>query len=197
MTASIPARRSEHPRTLEDRVLLFCAALFFLIAVGWLMAPLVGLLLRRELTLIYWYIPGAAAVAALIGFGLIRNVRVGRKVVIPRQDREVLGAALQRSEDPVAEYIRLSGLIGVTGVFQKLGVSGMPLATILMTIVLCLLALTAGILRAQGFEIAQTLLDGFMDLAKLTLGAFIGSFVTKRREDAGAEPRGAAAPRPR
>jgi hypothetical protein len=189
MATGTPVNREPHPRTLEDRVLLFCAALFFVIAVGWLITPLVGLLLRRELTLLYWYIPGAALVAALIGFGLIRSVRLGRKVVIPKQDREVLGAALQRAEDPVAEYVKLSGLIGVTVVFQKLGVSGMPLATILMTVVLCVLALTAAILRTQGIDIAPSLVDGFMDLAKLTLGAFIGSFVTKRREDTPGEPR--------
>lgn len=63
---------------------------------------------------------------------------------------------------------RLSSLGGATGTATKLGLTGLPLATVGLTIFFSVVALFDS--RADG---------GFMDLAKLTLGAFIGSFVQR------------------
>jgi hypothetical protein len=60
-----------------------------------------------------------------------------------------------------------------TGSFTQLGLTGLPLATIGLTLFFSFLALVHP--------------DGFLDLTKLTLGAFIGSFVQRqveRRSDA-------------
>jgi hypothetical protein len=57
---------------------------------------------------------------------------------------------------------------GATGTFTKIGLTGLPLATILLTIFLGV----AGLVNAQ-----------FFDLAKLTLGAFLGSFVQRQSEN--------------
>ena len=67
-------------------------------------------------------------------------------------------------EDAITQYVRLRSLTGFTGVFTKLGLQGLPLATIGLTIFFSLMY----------FEDKT-----FIDLAKLTLGAFIGSFVQK------------------
>ncbi len=39
-------------------------------------------------------------------------------------------------------YVRLSSLSGITGFFQKIGVSGLPLATIFLTLIFALLTIT-------------------------------------------------------
>jgi hypothetical protein len=52
--------------------------------------------------------------------------------------------------------------------FTKLGLTGLPLTTVVLTLIFSFMA-------AAGAE-------GFMDLAKLTLGAFIGSFVQRQVE---------------
>jgi hypothetical protein len=61
--------------------------------------------------------------------------------------------------------VRLSSLSGATGTATKLGLTGLPLATVGLTIFFSAIS----IFGAQGF----------LDLAKLTLGAFIGSFVQR------------------
>src|SRR5207237_5894632 len=87
-----------------------------------------------------WYLL-FTMLSAWLGFSLIRSLRMGRREVIPRQDKDILGPAIGKAENPIDEYVKLSGLIGVTGFFRKLEFSGMPLATILMTLILCLLSI--------------------------------------------------------
>ncbi|MEM7770807.1 MAG: hypothetical protein AAF327_09875, partial [Cyanobacteria bacterium P01_A01_bin.37] len=70
----------------------------------------------------------------------------------------------KRSKEAINQYVILSSLSGFTGTFQKIGFSGLPLATSALTLVFCALSFTN---------------DEFMELAKLTLGAFIGSFVQR------------------
>jgi hypothetical protein len=57
---------------------------------------------------------------------------------------------------------------GAIGTFIKLQITGLPLATICLTILFALLGLLSG------------LQSPFYDLAKLTLGAFIGSYVQRQ-----------------
>ena len=73
----------------------------------------------------------------------------------------------QENSKGIELYIRLSSLGGPTGTATKLGLTGLPLATIGLTLIFAIIAL---------FEPA------FLDLVKLTLGAFIGSFVQRSGE---------------
>jgi hypothetical protein len=76
--------------------------------------------------------------------------------------------------DPIDQYFRLRSLSGISGNFTKLQVTGLPLTTVFLTLVfaaVAILPLPDSKLPAQ-----------FLDLAKLTLGAFIGSFVQGRVE---------------
>jgi hypothetical protein len=88
------------------------------------------------------------------------------RVVIPEADRELLDTLIREANDKaIDQYVRLSSLSGATGTATKLGLTGLPLATVGLTIFFAVMA-------AFKFE-------GFLDLAKLTLGAFIGSFVQR------------------
>jgi uncharacterized membrane protein YbhN (UPF0104 family) len=92
----------------------------------------------------------------------------GRADVIAPWDRELLENAIKSENvNAVDLYIKLSTLRSPTGIATQLGLSGLPLLTIGMTIF---------------FSIISLYESGFLDLAKLTLGAFIGSFVQRSGE---------------
>ena len=89
-----------------------------------------------------------------------------RQEVIMAEDRSLLEELIKAgNEKGIDQYVRLSSLTGTTGAATKLGLSGLPLATVALTLFFSIIAVA----RPQGF----------MDLAKLTLGAFIGSFVQR------------------
>jgi hypothetical protein len=75
--------------------------------------------------------------------------------------------------ESIDQYVRLSSLSGFTGTFTKLGLTGLPLATIALTLIFAALALLTTDTESQ---------RSLFDLTKLTLGAFIGSFVQKQVE---------------
>jgi hypothetical protein len=107
-------------------------------------------------------------VCTLVGTRLLKAAGIVTQRVIPAQDYELLSTAIREGNDKaVSEYIRLSSLSGMTGTFTRVGLTGLPLATILLTLFLAILGV---------FE------QKFFDLAQLTLGAFIGSYVQKRQE---------------
>jgi len=112
---------------------------------------------------------GMAAFTALIGVSLLRSGGLAATQpnrVINRSEWDAICDEVKAgNEEPVTQYIRLTSLTGFTGMFTKLGLSGLPLATIALTLIFSLLFL-------QNAE--------FLELAKLTLGAFIGSFVQKQ-----------------
>jgi hypothetical protein len=88
------------------------------------------------------------------------------KLVITAEDRSLLEDLIRSgNEKAIDQYVRLSSLTGTTGTATKLGLSGLPLATVGLTLFFSIIAI---------FHV-----EGFMDLAKLTLGAFIGSFVQR------------------
>lgn len=89
--------------------------------------------------------------------------------VIPAKDRQLLEPLIKEgNKEAINQYVILSSLSGFTGTFQKIGFSGLPLATVGLTLV---------------FSILSFLKPEFLELAKLTLGAFIGSFVQKGRDE--------------
>jgi len=111
-----------------------------------------------------------ALVCTAVGFLLLRSAGAVTRQVIAPQDLPILAPIIQRGdEQAISQFIRLSSLSGITGTFTKIGLSGLPLATIFLTIFLAVL----GVWNSQ-----------FFDLAKLTLGAFLGSFVQRQAENA-------------
>jgi hypothetical protein len=114
---------------------------------------------------------GIGVFGAVLGVALLRSVGLASTEpnrVINKHEWASLEDKVQAGEEKaVDQYIRLTSLTGITGVFTKLGLTGLPLATIGLTLIFSALA-------ASNNE--------FMDLAKLTLGAFIGSFVQKQSQ---------------
>ena len=109
-----------------------------------------------------------AVFVALLGVSLLRSVGLAAVVpgpVINPGEWELLAPEVKDGKDEaVSQYIRLRSLTGFTGTFTKLGLTGLPLATIGLTIFFALMD-------------SYSTDPAHMDLAKLTLGAFIGSFV--------------------
>jgi hypothetical protein len=113
----------------------------------------------------------ASLFGAVIGYALLRTAGTARREVIPRQDYILLSQILlSNNTTAIDDYIRLSSLTGAVGTFIKVGLSGLPLATIAITMAFSLLSLWTS---------DEKLSPQFFDLAKLTLGAFIGSFVQR------------------
>jgi hypothetical protein len=93
--------------------------------------------------------------------------------VISDKDRALLEPLIrEHNKEAIGEYIRLSSLSGFPGTFHKLGFTGLPLATVVLTLILLVVSLFVdGELSKSTF-----------DMAKLTLGAFLGSFVQRNVE---------------
>jgi hypothetical protein len=125
----------------------------------------------------------AAAASTLFGFLVLRSVGAVNRLVIPVHDRDMLRRMIEKGNDKgIDQYIRLISLSGPTGFFQKIGISGLPLATIFLSLVFGILAFTVAHLSQD-----QSLEQTFSDLAKLTLGAFLGSYVQRQQSENTAE----------
>ena len=115
----------------------------------------------------------SAIISGFLGYLLIRLGKSAVTDVIPENDRDLLTELLRKGEkESISLYVHLSSLRGFTGTFTHLGITGLPLATISLTILFSILAIFVP-------EEGSKLNTGFLDLAKLTLGAFIGSFVQR------------------
>jgi len=111
---------------------------------------------------------GIAVFTGLLGVSLLRasGVAPNPAPVVDRGEWNALEEEIKAGrEESITQYVRLRSLTGFTGLFTKLGLTGLPLATIGLTLFFSIMYLR----DAQ-----------YMDLAKLTLGAFIGSFVQKQ-----------------
>lgn len=118
-----------------------------------------------------------SVLSAMIGYLLLRAAGTSSKQVIPEHDRMLLSSLIHDEKDKGIDlYVRLSSLIGATGVFTRLGLVGLPLATIGLTL------LFTGVSLGWGKE--------YLDLAKLTLGAFIGSYVQRQVTTSGTSEAG-------
>jgi hypothetical protein len=108
-------------------------------------------------------------VAALyIGSRIVHSNISIRKDVIRAEDRALLEPLIRdANEKAVDQYVRLSSLTGMTGLATKLGLTGLPLITVALTLIFA------------GLHLYSPTNGEFMDLTKLTLGAFIGSFVQR------------------
>ncbi len=109
-----------------------------------------------------------ALITGNLGLRLLFGANPNSKEVIPQKDRALLEPLIMKSDkEAINQYVILSSLSGFTGTFQKIGFSGLPLATVTLTLIFSFLSFFNG---------------DFMELAKLTLGAFIGSFVQKGQD---------------
>jgi hypothetical protein len=119
----------------------------------------------------------ACFVVAMSGLGigglLIRSSRQSLSASnIPEPDRALLEPLISAANRPAIQaYIDLSSLRGATVVFTRLGVLGLPLVTILLTLIFAGLSLLPNNPHSEKY----------LDIARLTLGAFIGSFVQKQQ----------------
>lgn len=102
---------------------------------------------------------------ALIGLKLLGAAGRITPKAIPPEDRALLEPLVREAnKEAITQYVILSSLGGFTGTFQKIGFSGLPLATSILTLLFCALSFAN---------------RDFLEFAKLTLGAFIGSFVQR------------------
>jgi hypothetical protein len=112
-----------------------------------------------------------ALLSASIGYGLLRAAGTATKDTIPPKDYDLITQMLlTNNQEGINNYVKLSSLSGLIGAFTKLGLPGLPLATIALTLFFALLAIAM-----QSSQLSTSLFD----LAKLTLGAFIGSYVQR------------------
>jgi hypothetical protein len=104
-----------------------------------------------------------------IGYRLIVAAGATTTAVIPQQDYALLAPLIADGKaESIDQYVRLSSLGTFTGRFTQIGLTGLPLATIGLTLFFSVVAIFHS--------------EGFLDLTKLTLGAFIGSFVQRQVE---------------
>lgn len=180
-----------HPRESVDKNLLWSAKRPFQISLTAVIALLVvfaaksyfGLsrmpifIVENDHVLIRTIVPNiieimlflVAILGAFIGYKLIVAAGGTHVPVIPPTDYELLAPLIADGKtEAINEYIKLSSLRKFTGSFTQLGLTGLPLATIFLTLLFSALTL---------YDSAN-----FLDLTKLTLGAFIGSFVQRQVE---------------
>jgi len=127
-------------------------------------------LFSREMPMISLLLIGI--VTALLGQRLLATARMASARTIPKDDLPLIADAVKEAKgEAIDQYVRLRSLSGWAGNFTKLGITGLPLTTVFLTLVFSAVSLLP-------IETARS----FLDLAKLTLGAFIGSFVQRQVE---------------
>jgi hypothetical protein len=131
----------------------------------------------RDLVQPYFGTFAVVSIGIICGlFSLILFGRAGSLTsqVIRNEDRELLVPLLREPNvEAISQYIRLASLSGFAGTFTYLGFTGLPLATVVLTLILLLTAIGVS---------DDDLQKSIFDMAKLTLGAFLGSFVQRNIE---------------
>ncbi len=122
------------------------------------------LLILSPLPLLFF----AGLVTSGVGYMILSAAGAASREIIPNRDRKELWDLMQNNnEKGMDQYVRLHSLTGLTGFFTKVGLTGLPLATIGLTVFLAIVGIWH---------------ETFFQLAQLTLGAFLGSFVQKKQE---------------
>ena len=113
-------------------------------------------------------------VSGYVGYKLVVASGANPESPIPPNNYALLAPLIREGKsESIDQYVRLSSLRGFTGTFTKLGLTGLPLTTVTLTLIFAILALLPLDPESQ---------RSFFDLTKLTLGAFIGSFVQRQVE---------------
>ena len=119
-----------------------------------------------------------AIFSSLLGFSMLQiSGRPSRRVIHPDDYKLLSEMLLKGNHAGIDDWIRLSSLTGIIGGFTKVGMFGLPLATIILTIGFAGLA----VVTIHWPETSKAMFD----LSKLTLGAFIGSFVQRQTAEHG------------
>jgi hypothetical protein len=112
--------------------------------------------------------------SAYVGYKLVVASGASPENPIPPANYRLLAPLIADGKaESIDQYVRLSSLSGFTGTFTKLGLTGLPLTTVALTLFFAIITL---------FPIDGEAKKNFMDLTKLVLGAFIGSFVQRQVE---------------
>jgi hypothetical protein len=78
---------------------------------------------------------------ALVGLRLLGAAGTIAPKAIPSEDRALLEPLVREAnKEAINQYVILSSLSGLTGTFQKIGFSGLPLATSVLTLLFCALS---------------------------------------------------------
>jgi len=104
---------------------------------------------------------------------------------------DLLHRAVEEGQSAVDRAEAINKITGVPGFFYSLGITGMPLATITVTVLFCILAIGSYAINAGGRAwlhnpavekdiIPTEFPAAILELSKLLLGAFIGSFVANK-----------------
>jgi hypothetical protein len=80
---------------------------------------------------------------------------------------------LGKQESSVEEIVKLQRSVGGAGFFNRIGLTGIPLAVGLLAVVFCVAAFFA---RHFGYG---DVVSACLDLTKLSVGAFIGALTKK------------------
>ncbi|MEM9276574.1 MAG: hypothetical protein AAGA80_27065, partial [Cyanobacteria bacterium P01_F01_bin.143] len=125
-------------------------------------------------TLIILFI--SALICIIIGLRLVDLAQSVGRGTIPDGDLDIIqqleGLSKSR-KGGVDLYVTLTSLTGLPGFFTKIGISGLPLATILLTVFFAGFAI---------FDIGGSA-ERLFDFANLALGAFLGSYVQKKEKE--------------
>ena len=115
----------------------------------------------------------SAITCIFIGYLLLNQAGAIGRETISEQDQKLLTMLSEKDDKGVGvdKFIKLTSLTGITGFFTKIGITGLPLATISLTLIFGLLAL---------LNIGTDASAKFFDFANLALGAFLGSYVQKQ-----------------
>jgi hypothetical protein len=114
-------------------------------------------------------------IAALFAIRLFTKAGSLSSQVIRPEDRALLDPLIRDAKkEAINEYIRLASLTGFVGTFTKLGFTGLPLVTVALTLILLVISL----LLHRDPDMQKSVFD----MAKLMLGAFVGSFVQRNVE---------------
>lgn len=118
-----------------------------------------------------------ASGSALLGLSMLQiSGRSSRRVIHPDDYKLLSHMLLTANHAGIDDWVRLSSLTGIIGGFTKVGLYGLPLATIALTIAFAALA----VCTLHWPETSKAMFD----LSKLTLGAFIGSYVQRQAPEA-------------
>jgi len=121
-------------------------------------------------------------IGALVAFVLYSVAKKKEEVFdwIPAKDRAMIEQLISaKDKEGIAIFLEFISLYGLTGYIKRLKLSGLPLLTVLLTLIFSILAALTWFVGLYFPNHAQDISAAAMDLAKLTLGAFIGSFVQR------------------
>jgi hypothetical protein len=173
-----------------QRIILFAAVIFSIVAAAAFIYGIISLISRVKLDEVdgqvdilkhvirpnfnTFAIVAIGIICALFSLRLFGKAGSLTSQVIRNEDRELLVPLIKAPNiEAISQYIRLASLSGFAGTFTYLGFTGLPLATVILTLILLGTAIGVN---------DDDMQKSIFDMAKLTLGAFLGSFVQRNIE---------------